>query len=81
MVELARVLARDIHPVVMNGASQALLRQIYAKGHCILVNDRALLARFRMAQFSQIAEFGFYRRQIQEGFIREVTGGGSVGRR
>jgi hypothetical protein len=77
-VELSRLLRKDLHLVVMNAASQELLRQIFSKGVCIQVNDRGELARFRMVQFSRIADFAYYRKQMQRGLIRKVMGGSSV---
>jgi predicted nucleotidyltransferase len=78
LVELSRLLRKDLHLVVMNMASQELLRQIFSKGLCIQINDRGELARFKMIQFSRIADFGYYRKQMQCGLIRKVSGGSSV---
>jgi predicted nucleotidyltransferase len=70
IVDLARILRKDIHPVIMNSASDELLKQIFSKGGCILVNDAGKLARHRMVMFARIADFAYYRRQMQTGFIR-----------
>jgi predicted nucleotidyltransferase len=72
IVELGRILRKDVHPVIMNKASDELLTQIFLKGSCILVNDAGKLARHRMVMFARLADFGYYRRQIQSGFIRRV---------
>jgi predicted nucleotidyltransferase len=72
IVELGRILRKDVHPVIMNTASDELLRQIFSKGSCILVNDAGKLARHRMVMFARLADFGYYRRQMQSGFIRRV---------
>lgn len=76
---LGRILRKDIHPVIMNVASEELLRQVFSKGRCIQVNDARQLTRFRAAAFARIAEFGYYRAALQEGLIRklkqEVSGG------
>lgn len=71
-VQLGRVSRKDIHPVILNLASEELMRQIFLKGKCLLVNDSMKLARFKMFMFSKIAEFGDYRNQMQSGFIRKV---------
>jgi len=34
MVELSRILRKDIHPVILNSAGEELLRQIFLKGKC-----------------------------------------------
>ncbi len=39
LVELARILRKDIHPVILNLASEELLKQIFQKGKCILTRD------------------------------------------
>jgi predicted nucleotidyltransferase len=75
MLELARVLRKDIHPVILNSASEELLRQIFLKGKCILINDSRKLARYKMVMFTKIAEFAYYRRQMQSGLIRKVREG------
>jgi len=71
-VQLGRVLRKDIHPVILNLASEELMRQIFLKGKCLLVNDSMKLAKFKMFMFSKIAEFGDYRNQMQSGLIRKV---------
>lgn len=72
IVELGRILRKDVHPVIMNKASDELLRQIFSKGRCILVNDAGKLARLTMVMFARLADFAHYRRQMQSGFIRRV---------
>ena len=75
MVEISRLLRKDIHPVILNSASEALIRQIFLKGKCILVNDSQELAKFKMIMIARIAEFGQYRNMIQSGFISKVMEG------
>jgi len=75
MLELARLLRKDIHPVLLNSASEALLKQIFLKGKCILVRDAKKLARHRTAMFADIAEFGYYRDQMQSGLIKRLKKG------
>lgn len=79
MVELARILRKDIHPVILNSASEELLKQIFSKGQCIIVNNSRELARYTMVMFVKIAEFSYYRRQMQSGLIRKVMGGQDIG--
>ncbi len=75
VVELGRVLRKDIHPVILNLAGEELLKQIFSKGKCILINDSRKLALYRMVMFSRIAEFAYYRSQMQSGLIRKVMEG------
>ena len=75
VVELGRALRKNIHPVILNLAGEELLKQIFSKGKCILINDSRKLALYRMVMFSRIAEFAYYRSQMQSGFIRKVMEG------
>jgi predicted nucleotidyltransferase len=79
MVELGRILRKDIHPVILNSASEELLKQIFSKGQCIIVNNSRELARYTMVMFVKIAEFAYYRRQMQSGLIRKIMGGQGIG--
>lgn len=78
-VDLARILRKDIDPVILNRAGLVLLRQIFSKGKCILIHDARKLARHRMVLFAKIADFGYYRRRMQSGLVRKIMEGGSVG--
>lgn len=71
-IELGRALRKDIHPMILNLAGEELLKQIFSKGKCILINDARKLALYRMVMFARIADFAYYRSQIQSGFIRKV---------
>ena len=71
-IELGRALRKDIHPVILNLAGEELLKQIFSKGKCILINDARKLALYRMVMFARIADFAYYRSQMQSGLIRKV---------
>jgi predicted nucleotidyltransferase len=75
IVELSRLLKKDIHPVILNSVSEALVRQIFLKGKCILVNDSRELSKFKMIMIARIADFGHYRNMIQPAFISKVLEG------
>jgi predicted nucleotidyltransferase len=75
MVELSKLLKKDIHPIILNSASEALIRQIFLKGKCILVNDSQKLSKFKMIMIARIADFGHYRNMMQSGFISKVMEG------
>jgi predicted nucleotidyltransferase len=72
MVELANILRKEIHPVILNSAGEELMRQIFLKGKCILVRDPEKLSLFKMIMFARIADFGYYRDQMQSGLIRNI---------
>jgi predicted nucleotidyltransferase len=75
MVDLANILRKEIHPVILNSAGEELMRQIFAKGKCILVKDQKKLSLFKMTMFARIADFGYYRNQMQTGFIKGMLEG------
>lgn len=72
IVELSRILKKDIHPVIMNTAGEELLRQIFSKGKCVQTNDSKLLSQFMVVSLCRIAEFGYYRSILQKGFLRNI---------
>jgi predicted nucleotidyltransferase len=74
MVDLSRILRKDIHPVILNLAGEELLRQVFQKGKCILVKNPKKLARYKMTAFSRIADFAYYKNQMQSGLIRNIMG-------
>jgi predicted nucleotidyltransferase len=69
---LGRSTRKDIDPVILNLASEELLRQVFLKGKCIVVNDSTKLVRSKMVMFAKIAEFGYYLSEMQSGFIRKI---------
>ena len=74
MIDLSRILRKDIHPVILNLAGEELLRQIFLKGKCILDKNPKKLVRFKMTTFSRIADFAYYKDQMQSGLIRNIMG-------
>jgi len=72
MVELSRLLRKDVHPVILNFAGEELVKQILTKGKCILVNNSKELSRYKMVTFSKIVDFTYYRKQMRSGFIRSI---------
>jgi predicted nucleotidyltransferase len=75
LVDLSRLLKKDIHPVVLNHAGELLLEQIFNKGKCIFVNDQRKLALFKVAAFAKIFDFSYYRSVMQSGLIKSVMQG------
>ncbi len=72
MVDLARRLKKDIHLVVLNSTNEELHAQIFKKGKCLLVNDSKKLAQYKMHMFARIADFAYYKKQMQKGMINKV---------
>ena len=79
LLNLPKLLRKDIHPVAMNIASEALLKQIFGKGRCLLVNDSRKLAEFKMIAYARIAGFNYYLKKMQAGLIRRVLEGAPSG--
>ena len=79
LTELGRVLRKDIHIVILNTAGEELLRQVFSKGKCILINNHQKHAYIRMVMFARIADFDYYRRPMQAGLINKVTEGITIG--
>ena len=75
MMDLSRILRKDIHPVILNLAGEALLQQVFLKGKCILVKNPKKLARYKMTAFSRVADFAYYKKQMQSGLIRNILEG------
>jgi predicted nucleotidyltransferase len=72
LLKLPKLLRKDIHPVAMNSASEALLKQIFSNGRCLFVNDSRKLAEFKMIAYARIAGFNYYLKKMQAGLIRRV---------
>ena len=72
LVELANILRKEVHPVILNSAGEELMRQIFLKGKCILVRNPEKLSLFKMTMYARIADFSYYRDQMQSGLIRNI---------
>ncbi|MFX0133935.1 MAG: hypothetical protein ACFFDN_09840, partial [Candidatus Hodarchaeota archaeon] len=70
---------KDIHPVILNIASEELLRQIFLKGKSLLINNPGELARYKMIMFAKIADFAYYRNKMQSGLIRKIMRDRNIG--
>jgi len=72
MVELSRLLRKDIHPVILNTAGEGLMKQIFSRGELVAVNNPGKHSLFRTAMFSRIAEFSRYKDRMQAGLAKKV---------
>ncbi|KPK18307.1 MAG: hypothetical protein AMK69_24990 [Nitrospira bacterium SG8_3] len=75
LVELARILRKDLHIVIMNGAGEGILAQVFKHGKCIFQRDPRTLARFKTASYSMIADFGYLRAMMEEAMVSRILGG------
>ena len=72
IVDLGRLLRKDIHAVILNTAGELLLKQVFRSGHLICNNNEDQLKRFNMHKFSMIAEFGYYLEITRAGFVQSL---------
>ena len=70
LTELSRIIRKDVHPVILNFASEVLMKQIFSKGRCILINDSKKLVKYKMSMYAKIADYAYYLNKMQKGFIR-----------
>ena len=75
LIELSRILRKDIHMTAMDFAGEGLLKQIFKNGKSIIVNDTKIMAYFKMIAYSKIVDFHYYHRKMQSGIIRKVMEG------
>jgi len=73
MVDLSRLLRKDVHPVILNSAGEELMKQIFSSGICVIENHHQKHILFRAAMFSKIADFSYYRDQMQAGLAKKLT--------
>jgi len=79
IVELGRLLKKDIHPVILNTAGEELAKQIFSKGKVLITNNPRELSLYRMIMLTKIIDFSYYRGRMQKGLIRKVMEGGTLG--
>ena len=72
MVALSRHLKKDIHPVILNSAGEGLMKQVFSRGKCILVNNPEKHSQFRTFMFSKIADFAYLKDRMQAGLAKKI---------
>ena len=75
LIELSRILRKDIHMTAMDFAGEGLLKQIFKNGKSIIINDTRKMSYFKMIAYSKIVDFHYHRRKMQSGIIRKVMEG------
>lgn len=74
IIELARLLRKDLHIVILNTAGESLLAQVFRYGECIINQNPSTLAHFKMFSHAMIAEFSYCRSIMEKGFINTAAG-------
>ena len=72
IIDLSRILRKDLHLVIMNSAGEDILAQIFKYGQCILNQNPDLLAHFKMITYVMIADFAYYKNLMKKGFTRRL---------
>ena len=72
LLDLSRLLRKEIHLVVLNTAGEGLSSQVLKKGKCIFVGDKRKLTLFKARMMLKITDFNYYKNIMQTGFIRNV---------
>jgi len=72
IIELSRILRKDLHLVIMNSAGEDILAQIFKYGQCILNQNPDLLTRFKMITYAMIADFAYHKNLMKKGFTRKL---------
>ena len=75
LVALSRNLRKDMHLTAMDFAGEELLKQIFKKGKCLVVNDPHKMAHFKMVALTKIVNFQYYKDQMQTGMVRKLYEG------
>jgi predicted nucleotidyltransferase len=75
LIELSRILRKDVHMTAMDFAGEGLLKQIFKNGKSIIVNDIKKMSYFKMIAYSKIVDFHYHRRKMQSGIILKVMEG------
>ena len=75
IIDLGRILRKDLHVVIMTSVGEDILAQIFKYGQCILNHNPALLARFKMIAYAMIADFAYHKNLMKKGFTRKLYRG------
>ncbi len=72
ILDLSRILRKDIHITILNTTSENLLFQVFKNGLCLVVNNRKELSVFKMNGYTKIADFNYHKRMLQQGFLNKI---------
>jgi predicted nucleotidyltransferase len=72
LLDLSRILRKEIHLVILNIAGESLLSQVFKKGNCVFVGNKNKLTLIKSKMLLQIVDFNYYKNIMQSGFIKNV---------
>ncbi len=72
LIQLGRLLRKDIHPVILNAAGEVLLKQILGKGKLVLVRNSKFYKEFKTVSLSKIVDFNFYLKKMHSSLTKKI---------
>lgn len=72
LVQLGRILRKDIHPVILNDSNTVILKQIFKNGRPILIRNRKFHRAFKALAISRIADFNYYLQQMHNRITHRI---------
>ena len=72
ILQLGRLLRKDIHPVIMNTAGEVVLKQIFGKGKPVLVKDLKFYQNFKSVTLLKIIDFNFYLEKMHSNLTKRI---------
>ncbi len=72
ILQLGRLLRKDIHLTILNSAGEVLLKQILYKGKLVLVKNSSYHKEFKMMSISKIVDFSFYLKKMHSNLIKRI---------
>ncbi len=72
LIQLGRLLRKDIHPVILNTTGKVLLKQILDKGELVLVKNSKFHKKFKMVSLSKIIDFSFYLKKMHSDLTKRI---------
>ena len=72
IIQLGRLLRKDIHPVIMNTAGELLIKQILGKGKPVFIKDSKFHKQFKLTAFSKIFDFNFYLKDMHSNLKKRI---------
>lgn len=74
MMQLGRILRKDIEILVMNRAGEVILNQIFKKGKPIFIQNTSYSMAFKIKSLALYSDFKFYLNRMQDGFVKNMVG-------
>ena len=73
-INLAGILRKDLHILIMNNIGEDILAQILKYGRCIVKNNPEILSQFTMVKHAMIADYSYYKDIMIKGFLKKYSG-------